>query len=174
MVNFENINYLKDGTERQKSAYHILKKHNIFEKTLDFNPILTGTIPIAIDIPQSDLDIICYWKNKTDFINLIKKSFSKEQDFNLRTANINGLETVIANFRIDDFEIEFFGQNIPTKLQNAFRHMLIEYQILQEKGDDFRLQVIELKRQGMKTEPAFAKLLSLEGNPYISVLNYYL
>lgn len=135
MINFQNINYLKDGTERQKAAYLTLKKHDILEKTADFNPILTGTIPIAIDIPQSDLDIICYWKNKIDFINRIKKLFSKEQDFNLRTANINGQETVIANFRIDNFEIEFFGQHMPTASQNAFKHMLIAHQILQEKGE---------------------------------------
>jgi len=51
--------------------------------------------------------------------------------------------------------------------------MIIEYRILLEKGEDFRKQLIELKRQGLKTEPAFALLLGLEGNPYTELLSLY-
>lgn len=75
-----------------------------------------------------------------------------------------------ANFFINDFEFEIFGQNIPTELQNAYRHMLVEHKILQEAGGDFRTQIIELKRQGYKTEPAFAKLLALQGDAYEELL----
>jgi len=172
MIDFEKIDYLKDGSERQKSAYQNLTKYRILEKLADFNPILAGTIPINIDIPESDLDIICHWTNKIEFINLLKKFFSKELNFSLKEVKILNEETVITNFLIDNFEIEIFGQNIPCKFQNAFKHMLIEYQILQEKGEEFRQKVIELKMQGIKTEPAFAKLLNLIGDPYISLLNY--
>lgn len=172
MIDFEKIDYLKDGSERQKSAYQNLTKYRILEKLADFNPILAGTIPINIDIPESDLDIIYHWTNKIEFINLLKKFFSKELNFSLKEVKILNEETVITNFRIDNFEIEIFGQNIPCKFQNAFKHMLIEYQILQEKGEEFRQKVIELKMQGIKTEPAFAKLLNLIGDPYISLLNY--
>jgi len=172
MIDFEKIDYLKDGSARQKSAYQKLTKYRILEKLADFNPILAGTIPINIDIPESDLDIICHWTNKIEFINLLKKFFSKELNFSLKEVKILNEETVITNFRIDNFEIEIFGQNIPCKFQNAFKHMLIEYQILREKGEEFRQKVIELKMQGIKTEPAFAKLLNLIGDPYISLLNY--
>ncbi|MGL5579695.1 MAG: DUF4269 domain-containing protein, partial [Cetobacterium sp.] len=34
----------------------------------------------------------------------------------------------------------------------------------------FRQKIIELKKDGMKTEPAFAFLLKLEGNPYDKIL----
>lgn len=173
MVDFQDISYLKNGNERQKSAYQTLIKYQIFEKLSAFNPLLAGTIPIDIDIPESDLDIICHWQNVTDFIALLEKSFATEQNFNLREETINGEQTVVANFRIDDFEVEIFGQNIPSKEQNAFKHMLIEYQILQAKGDGFKQKIIELKRQGLKTEPAFAQLLALAGNPYEALLNYY-
>lgn len=172
MPNFNNINYLKNGTAKQKSAYQTLKSNNILEKLSEFNPILTGTIPIEIDIPESDLDIICYWKDKAKFIEIIKISFSKMQDFFCRDLIINDQETIIANFSIDTFEIEIFGQNIPTKDQNAYKHMIIEHQILLAKGNDFREEVVKLKLQGLKTEPAFAKLLQLAGDPYISLLNY--
>ena len=172
MIDFLNINYLQVGNERQKSAYTSLSKHQIFEKLKDFDPILTGTIPINIDIPSSDLDIICFYRNKADFIDRVIENFGKEKDFQLRNTIINNNETVIANFWIDEFEIELFGQNIPTIEQNAFRHMIIEHQILTKMGEDFRLKIIELKKDGYKTEPAFARLLNLEGNPYISLMNY--
>ena len=174
MVDFQDISYLKNGNERQKSAYQTLIKYKVFEKLSAFNPLLAGTIPIDIDIPESDLDIICYWQNVSDFIALLEKSFATEQNFNLREETINGEQTVVANFWIDDFEVEIFGQNIPSKEQNAFKHMLIEHQILQEKDDGFRQKIIELKRQGLKTEPAFAQLLALAGNPYEALLNYYM
>ena len=172
MVDFQDPSYLKDGNNRQKSAYHTLIDCGIFEKIASFNPILTGTIPINIDIPESDLDIICYWENIEHFIASLEKSFCKEQNFNLRKQIINGQKTVIVNFWIDDFQIEIFGQNIPTIAQNAYRHLLIEYQILREKGESFRQKVLALKKEGYKTEPAFTKLLGLDGNPYISLLNY--
>ena len=172
MVDFLKIDYLKVGNERQKAAHQLLIYHQIFKKLQDFDPILTGTIPINIDTTASDLDIICYWTNKVDFINSINQAFANELNFILREVLINDEQTVIANFWLDDFELEIFGQHIPTKSQNAYKHMVIEYQILQKKGEDFRQQVIDLKNQGFKTEPAFAKLLNLAGDPYISLLNY--
>lgn len=171
MPDFENISYLRTGNKRQQLAYQTLTQHAVLEKLADYQPILTGTIPIDIDIPSSDLDIICYWTDKKDFITQVQNSFATETNFQLLDTVINGHETVVANFKLDDFEIEIFGQNIPCKQQNAFRHLLIEQQVLAEKGEEFRQQVIKLKLQGYKTEPAFALLLKLEGDPYLSLLN---
>lgn len=169
-MDFLTIKYLKEGNERQKLAYQTLVTHQIFEKLSAYFPILTGTIPINIDIETSDLDIICYWQDKQEFAVDLTKLFKLEKDFQIREIEINGQESVVCNFRTDDFEVEIFGQNIPTQQQNAYRHMLIEYHILQQKGEDFRLKVIELKRKGYKTEPAFAKLLGLKGDPYEAIL----
>lgn len=170
MIDFEKLDYLKDGNELQQKAYRLLTEHGVFEKLKAFHPVLTGTIPIDIAIANSDLDVICYWKTNSDFKRSLTNHFSNEQGFELREATINGLETIIANFYIDGFELEVFGQPIPTSQQNAYRHMLIEHQILMEKGEAFRQQIIALKNEGYKTEPAFAKLLGLEGNPYEALL----
>jgi len=96
--------------------------------------------------------------------------FSKKEDFKVYSKNQNGIESTIAEFKTEKFLFEIFGQNIPTEKQNAYRHMIIENRILNEKGVDFKHKIIELKSEGLKMEPAFAKLLGLEGNPYTELL----
>ena len=172
MINFKDISYLKIGNPKQQGAFYILNQHKVLENLADFDPILVGTIPINIDIENSDLDIVCYWKNKSDFMSKIKALFQNESNFAIREDLINDQESVIANFFIDAFEIEIFGQNTPTELQNGYRHMVIEDQILRSKGENFRLEIIKLKEKGIKTEPAFGLLLGLTGNVYEELLDF--
>lgn len=172
MINFKDISYLKKGNLKQQAAFNILTKHQILENLADFDPILVGTIPINIDIENSDLDIVCYWKDKSDFIEKVKQLFEKENHFSIRETVIENEESVVANFLIEAFEIEIFGQNIPTELQNGYRHMVIEDQILRSRDENFRLEIIKLKESGIKTEPAFGLLLGLKGNVYQELLDY--
>ncbi|WP_289665272.1 DUF4269 domain-containing protein [Flavobacterium panacagri] len=172
MTDFKNITYLKTGNQKQQLAFEVLTKHKVLEKLVDFDPILVGTIPINIDIENSDLDIVCYWKNKLDFIERVKQHFEKETHFTIREIVIDDQESVVANFFIDVFEIEIFGQNIPTELQNGYKHMIIEDKILHSKDKNFRLEIIKLKQKGIKTEPAFGLLLGLKGNIYQELLDF--
>jgi len=141
------------------------------EKLHDFTPILTGTIPIGIDTDESDLDIICCWNDKPGFERAVSV-FSIYADFKLINKIIKGYETVIARFCLEDFRFEIFGQNRPVTDQDSYRHMIIEHRILQEKGDEFKQQIIELKKKGYKTEPAFGMLLGLNEDPYEELLGY--
>lgn len=172
MINFKDISYLETGNPKQQAAFHILTKHRVLENLTEYDPILVGTIPINIDIENSDLDIVCYWQNKSDFIESIKHLFDEENHFSIREITIDNQESIIANFFIDGFEIEIFGQNIPTELQNGYRHMVIEDQILRSRDEKFRLAIIKLKENGLKTEPAFGALLGLKGNVYQELLDY--
>ncbi|WP_293785046.1 DUF4269 domain-containing protein [uncultured Pedobacter sp.] len=168
MINFLNISYLQSGNEKQKKAYQVLTENKALEKLAPYQPILVGTIPINIDIESSDLDIICYVEDKITFTKTLTNHFQNERGFKI-TGNPT-FKSIKANFFIDGFEFEIFGQAIPAIKQNAYRHMLIEYQLLLEKGEAFRQEIISLKKQGYKTEPAFAKLLGIEGNAYEELL----
>ena len=169
-MNFRTIDYLKSGNERQKLAFSDIKKHKVLEKLKKYHPILTGTIPIEIDVPESDLDIICECQNHSEFKAYLLDQFSQKKDFKLYSIKQNGIESTIAEFKTDNFLFEIFGQNIPTERQDAYRHMIIERNILEEKGFEFKQKVKDLKSSGIKTEPAFAKLLGLKGNPYAELL----
>lgn len=168
--NFRNIEYLEFGNERQKLAFSEIKKYEILEKLEKYNPILTGAIPIGIDLPESDLDIICECQNHSEFKTYLSENFSNKKDFKVYSTKQNGIDSTIAEFKTDNFLFEIFGQNIPTEKQNAYQHMIIKNRILKEKGSEFKQKVKELKSNGIKTEPAFAKLLGLNGNPYSELL----
>ncbi|WP_121810865.1 DUF4269 domain-containing protein [Mucilaginibacter kameinonensis] len=168
---FDTITYLADGTVRQQEAYQLLTNYRFIELLSGFSPLLAGTIPLNIDIESSDLDIICYYKSKDDFRTCLIQHFSTFTGFSLQELLINQEQAILASFTADGWPIEIFGQNIPVKQQMAYRHMIVEYQLLQQKGKLFRKHVVDLKNQGYKTEPAFAKALGLIGDPYSALLN---
>ncbi|MCF2443579.1 DUF4269 domain-containing protein [Dyadobacter sp. CY345] len=170
MVDFTSISYLGNGNLKQRTAYEILTKYGIMDILQDFDPIIVGTIPIGIDIDSSDLDIICFWQDQNVFRQTLIKYFGRLADFLIRDVCINNQSTTVANFRIGHLEFEIFGQNVPSKSQFGYRHMLVENRLLAEKGEDFRKEIIVLKQRGYKTEPAFAKVLGMEGDPYPELL----
>lgn len=171
MIDFTKLDYLKEGNDKQKRAYEILTKYRIFEKLKNYSPILAGTIPIEIDIEGSDLDIICEVKNETEFIEVLNQISLQNVDFKIEMTIINHEKCIVLNCMLEGFPIEIFGQNKATLDQNAYRHMIAEYKLLQEKGEDFKQKIIELKKKGIKTEPAFGLLLNLE-NPYEDLLKF--
>ncbi|REC47290.1 DUF4269 domain-containing protein [Chryseobacterium pennipullorum] len=173
MIDFATIHYLKNGNPKQKRAYDVLKKYNIFEILDPYSPLLAGTIPIEIDTESSDLDIICNVDpaSKDVFLNdlIAAQVIPPGTEITVEEVEVRGERCIVLNFTLEEFPVEIFGQNKPSAEQNAYRHMVAEYSILLEKGEKFKQKIIDLKRQGMKTEPAFGLLMNLE-NPYEDLL----
>lgn len=67
------------------------------------------------------------------------------------------------------WEIELFCQKTATDHQWGVRHFRVEARLL-ALGPHLKEAVMRLKREGLKTEPAFAKVLSLPGDPYVALL----
>ena len=167
-IDFEDISYLMTGNERQVYAYKVLTDNLILENLVEFDPILVGTIPLAIDIEDSDLDVICCYHDAVSFLKTAIYCFEDNDEFEAQENS----DRCIVRFSIDGFKVELFGQAVPTKEQKAYRHMLAEYKLLQYYGEDFRYKVIGLKNKGIKAELAFCMLLGLPGDPYEALLNY--
>ncbi|MCW2259876.1 MULTISPECIES: DUF4269 domain-containing protein [Sphingobacterium] len=168
-IDFRNINYLKLGNTKQRKIHNIITKYQLFEILNDYKPILVGTIPINIDIEESDVDIILQAHNLKELTQLLLKSFAQFAQFRLSTFS-NGALT--SNFMLEDTLIEIYATDIDTEKQNGYLHMIKEYEILQARNDSFKMEIIKLKKQGIKTEPAFCKLLNISGDPYVELLNY--
>ncbi|MCU4177298.1 DUF4269 domain-containing protein [Carboxylicivirga sp. N1Y90] len=169
-IDFKNITYLKGGNDKQRHVYEVLSKNEIMTILNEFDPILVGTIPINIDIENSDLDIVCHFTDKHSIEKLLVREFGTAERFKIWKNTSQESLAIVANFFMDGFEIEIFGQNVPTVNQRAYRHMIIEHNLLLEHGDEFRKRIIKLKEKGYKTEPAFAIELGLKGDPYEALL----
>ena len=162
---------LQYGNPRQRVAYQTLYNLRIMEILDEYSPILVGTIPIEIDVENSDLDIICTAQDLQVFEAVVQKQFGNQPDFQLKYKIIREEPTFIANFNHNNFEIELFAQNVPTIQQNAYIHMIIEHRLLKLGGEALRKTIRQLKQDGIKTEPAFTQFLGLEGDPYLALLD---
>jgi len=169
-INWHDITYLKLGNERQRNTYSVLDKLKIFKILREYNPTLVGTIPIEIDILESDLDIISEVYDLEEFEELVTKSFNKYDNFHIKRQTIKGLITSLSYFGYSNFLIEIFGQPKPVIEQNGYRHMIVEKKLLEISGESARKQIIKLKKLGLKTEPAFAKYFNLKGDPFDELL----
>lgn len=171
MTDFTTIAYLKNGSVIQQRVYELLTQNRIMERLLDFEPILAGTFPIGLNVAGSDLDLVCRCTHVPVFEDHLYAEFGQLPSFRMYRSDAYEKTAVVAQFDLEDFPVEIFGQDLPSIEQNAYRHMCTEHAILQERGDAFRQQILELKQNGMKTEPAFGKLLQLH-DPYVALLDY--
>jgi len=165
------VDYLKDGNDRQKKLFYEISNLGLMESFSLFNPIIVGTIPIGIDIPNSDVDLIVDISNhkiSNFFDNFIHEN--RNLIFELKCKkNINN--SFISKFETESFNFEIFGECQDTCKQFGFIHMMVENEILRILGEEFKNSIRELKYQGIKTEPAFCKLLGFENDPYNYLYN---
>jgi len=163
---WRDIRCLLTGTPTQQSAYHFLNDFGLLS-TLDiFNATLAGTIPIDVDIPGSDLDILCETPTLETLENVLRTNYSQMPDFRCKKESIQGKPSLIALFKAKHFYVEVFGQIEPVETQNGYLHMLIEDRVLSLGGIEARKRIRHLKLSGLKTEPAFAKYFGIPGDPY--------
>ncbi len=170
MRDWFDINYLRDGNPRHRAAWETLTELGIFDHLAPFTPALTGTVPIGLDVANSDLDIICAAQELDRFEQGVVALYAHHPGFGCKGRMWQGHPSVVVNFDTPLFPIEIFAQDRPVTQQNAFRHMLIEERLLRLGGDTARTAILALRRSGMKTEPAFAVHFGLTGDPYIELL----
>lgn len=171
---FMGMGYLADGNRRQQSAYAVLTGLGLMEQLSSYTPVLTGTIPIQIDIPGSDLDVICEVHDFVRFQLDVSRVLGEAGiTTRFRTREVAGIPRVVCNFTFQGQEVELFGQPLPVTEQNSWRHMIVEARLLTLLGDRGREEIRRLKLDGLKTEPAFGQLLNLNGDPYEALLAMY-
>jgi hypothetical protein len=170
--NWKNPRYLAAGTSRQRHIHAVLEDLGILTTLGAFDPVVTGTIPLGIDLPGSDIDIICEVAPAAElaFAQLLRTHYGHQPAFQIGRAANAGPPALVSSFCHLGTEIEVFGQALPTAHQYAYRHLVVEHAVLRAGGPAWYTAVRRLKAQGLKTEPAFAALLQLPGNPYEAVL----
>ncbi len=169
---FLTLSYLQSGSPVQQQAYHALTESSIFHLLSKYHPVLVGTLPLDIFVEGSDLDIICTVSDFARFEIDLHNNFSKHPGFSINHKTLSGEQSIICSFSIEGFMVEIVGQATHITEQVAYKHMIVEHKILAKQGGSFKEEIIRLKKSGIKTEPAFAKLLGLEGDPYQALLTF--
>lgn len=139
----------------------------LFEIFQNHEPFIAGTIPLAIDGPESDIDFLVSVVNHDEFIQICESHFSGLTDFEIYQGHQNGADYSLCRFKHRSFPFEIYAAYESTFQQNGFVHFQVEEKILKYGPVEWRDEVIKLKTEGLKTEPAFAKLLNQnEEDPY--------
>jgi hypothetical protein len=107
---WRDITYLTRGSSRQSKAYAVLGALEVFEILRADDPVLVGTIPIAVDIETSDLDISCAVYDPAAFEREVTAAFGSCEGFRVERKTVEGVPRVVADFFYAGFPIQVFGQ----------------------------------------------------------------
>lgn len=136
-----------------------------------YSPTLAGTFPLGLQIEGSDLDLLCSAPDLDDFEAALRAALARHS---VRLQRLERLslspEASVASVAWEGPLLEIFCQAIPVCQQQGFRHMVVEGRLLVAGGPRLRERVLAAKRGGLKTEPAFASVLGLPGDPYAALL----
>lgn len=160
---------LETGDTLQQRAYGTLARNRVFEHLAEFDPAHVSTIGNGLAIETSDIDIICSYSDKQRFERVLQNAFARLRRFSLSTRTNRGIEAVVAQFE-DDLMVEIYAEQTPTEQQFGYRHYMVIGKLLQLAGEPLRNAICDLKRAGLKTEPAVAQILGLDGDPYLALL----
>jgi len=155
---------------RAQQAAAMLDTHPIMETLAPWDPVVVGTLPLGIDVPGSDLDILCEVHDRKAFTDTAAAAFGRFSTFAIVEVPTTPGATV-CRFEVEGLPVEIFAQPVPTRLQAGYRHMIVEARLLRQGGHSLRRRIRRLKEEGWKTEPAFARVLGLPGDPYDALLD---
>jgi hypothetical protein len=130
---------------------------------------VAGTAPLGLNVAASDLDVLCHATDPSAYAATLGGAFSNEADSIHQW--IIGDQPVIASFYAHGWRYQIFGQGQPVREQTAWRHFVVERRLLELGGPMFRAPVMRERTKRMKTEPAFAAVLRLDGDPYAALLD---
>ncbi|GGD70787.1 alpha/beta hydrolase [Croceicoccus mobilis] len=146
----------------------VLAGSALLDALRDHDPHVAGTFPLGLDLRSSDIDLLCHAPDGDAFARLLWGVASGYPDFTMRQWT-GGTRAVIASFTIDDLPFEIFGDPRPVESQEGWLHFTVEQRLLELGGDRFHAAVMATRQTGAKTEPAFAQVLGVEGDPYAAL-----
>lgn len=135
-----------------------------------FDPHVVGTLPLDIAVDGSDIDIACHALDPVAFTVAVWTAFASFERFKIHQW-VGSERPVVASMSVLGWDIEIFGSRLPVRQQTAWRHFDIERRLLNWGGPQLRRAVMRLRLSGLKTEPAFAAVLELTGDPYDALLS---
>lgn len=161
---------------RGRHCAGLLQASGLWDRLMPFDAVVAGTIPLGLDLASSDIDILLHVPDLAEFWAQCPGLFDRFGDYNCheREATLHVGPAVVVRFPLSDGvsryeQVEIFATCQPVAQQYGFRHMVVEARILHVCGDSFAAQIRALKQAGLKTEPAFARLLGIHDDPWLAL-----
>ncbi|MDH5630274.1 MAG: DUF4269 domain-containing protein [Gammaproteobacteria bacterium] len=151
---------------RKQQAKAALEACHVMDLMDSFSATVVSTIWVGLDTDKSDIDLLFQYQDREDFIRDCKQYFSQHEQFIVKHKK----DCVIVRFIFHDFLFELYASQIPVEKQPAHIHFQVMKRLSELGGEALRRSIVTLKHQGLKTEPAIAKLLNLSGDPYEQVM----
>lgn len=155
--------------EANNPVFSALKSSNILGILKSFSPLVAGTFPLNVNVAGSDVDILISGE-MSQAKKILQEKFGDLSDFKCDELIVQDEPTLLISFSHQGIDFEVFGQETPSIKQRGYLHFLIEERLLKIGGAFFVRNVKEARLNGLKTEPAFAKVLGLTGDPYEELL----
>jgi len=153
-------------TNREQNVNNALHDSGILALLDKYSPTVVSTILVGLGTDNSDIDIICHYHSQSQFIDDCVKRLHRFANWQIH----NEQEFVLGRFKFGGFQFEIYGSSTPVYKQLAYRHFQVMQRLVDLGGAKFAAAVVDLKKKGLKTEPAIAQLLNLPGDPYQAVL----
>lgn len=157
------------GPRKRLSYLDALAQSGLMEALASFDPHLAGTPPLGLDLPGSDIDVLCEVVDGEAFTRAVWTHAGQRDGFAIRQWT-GETRPIVASFEACGWPIEIFGDPRPVVRQPGWRHFMVERRLLALGGEGFRAAIMQRRRHGLKTEPAFAATLGLDGDPYLALL----
>ncbi len=165
LARWQEIGALAHGTDSQRRGHAVLTELRLLPALAVFDAVLIGTFPLDLDLPGSDLDIACSAEDLDACAVRVAQLYGDRSGYRARRAIHTGDPALVIEFETGGFTIQVFAQAIPVTRQRGYRHMLIEERLLR-LAPAARSAIRALRAGGLKTEPAFARIFNLPGDPY--------
>jgi hypothetical protein len=152
----------------RRRALREIRHLQLAEVLADFSPVVVSTLLCGLHGPGSDLDVACRVADPDAFEAVVRGAYGRRSGYSVRAGRGDGPDIVVS-FLGPSLPVEVFGEDRPVEEQQAVRHFLVWSRLAELGGPDFRRRVRDLRAQGVKTEPAIARVLALPGDPFTAV-----
>ena len=129
---------------------------------------LVSTVAIGLDLPGSDLDILCQHPDPARLATLLREQgwavSNKGNQVWLMEQTLTGPDQA-------RWPVELYVTPARLETLNGWRHLSLMAALLGHFGHDFHQAVLRLRLgEGLKGEAAICRLLGLCGDPYAALL----
>lgn len=155
---------------RFEDAAEVLHQSGIMDSLAAYSPTVVSTLWVGLDIEGSDIDILCHYADQSSYVQAVESRCSDFSEYQQQSRD----DHVITRFNLADYPVEIYASNQAVTEQAGYIHFQVMKRLVELGGEQFQLAIRDLKRQGLKTEPAITHYLNISGDPYeeVAALQY--